>query len=123
MNSSSSAVAFTAPTSPICSLPTWAGRLAASKDRPVALLDQIVSSFGMPVAADGFPIVDKNLHWKDQLYVTGAPRRTGSWSTARNILGARLAGERLKRAFERHPWDFAKTLVASSLHGFASIIR
>jgi len=87
------------------------------------LLEQVVAAFDMPVAKDGFPIVDRNLHWKDGIYVTGALAELEVGPPARNILGARLAGARLARVLKPSSiWDFA-TLVASSLHGFSGLVR
>jgi hypothetical protein len=61
-----------------------------------ALLDQIIEEFEMPVADDGFPIAQKNLHWKDNIFVTGALAELELGPPARNILGARMAGQRLR---------------------------
>jgi hypothetical protein len=88
------------------------------------LLDQVIAAFDMPVARDGFPIVDRNLHWKDQIYVSGALAELEVGPPARNILGARLAGARLARVLKPFSaWDFATTLVASSLHGFPGVVH
>jgi len=88
------------------------------------LLDQVIAEFEMPVAKDGFPIVDRYLHWKDQIYVTGALAELEVGPPARNILGARLAGARLARVLKPSgAWDFATKLVASSLHGFSGLVR
>lgn len=65
------------------------------------LLDQLIAEFNLPVAPDGFPIVEKNLHWKDGIYVTGALAELEVGPPARNILGARLAADRLRESL--HP--------------------
>ncbi|MBX9720351.1 MAG: hypothetical protein K2X81_03055, partial [Candidatus Obscuribacterales bacterium] len=60
-----------------------------------ALIDSIISNLNSPIAGDGFPIVDKGLHWSDGIYVTGALAELEVGPPARNILGARLSGERI----------------------------
>jgi hypothetical protein len=74
------------------------------------LVDQVIAEFGMPLAGDGFPVVDSDLHWKDGIYVTGALAELEVGPPARNILGAQLAANRLRRAL--HP--LAGTFVARS---------
>lgn len=63
-----------------------------------ALIDSIISNFKCPLASDGFPIVDKGLHWSDGIYVTGALAELEVGPPARNILGARISGERMLRS-------------------------
>lgn len=65
-----------------------------------ALIDSIISNLNSPIASDGFPIVDKGLHWSDGIYVTGALAELEVGPPARNILGARLSGERLMRSLK-----------------------
>lgn len=60
-----------------------------------ALIDSIIANFNSPVASDGFPIVDEGLHWSDGIYVSGALAELEVGPPARNILGARLSGERM----------------------------
>jgi hypothetical protein len=77
------------------------------------LVNQIVRDFDMPVADDGFPITSDTLLWKDNIYVTGALAELEVGPPARNILGARLAGERLRQAFRpRYEWQLPPMLVA-----------
>lgn len=73
------------------------------------LLDQVISNFNMPVAPDGFPIVQSNLHWRDGIYVTGALAELEIGPPARNILGARLAADRLRKSLHPLAHIFLKT--------------
>lgn len=65
-------------------------------ERPggVWLTDAIVDH-DLPTATCGYPIVDRQLCWSEGLYVTGALAELEIGPAARNIVGARLAGERL----------------------------
>jgi hypothetical protein len=60
-----------------------------------AWLDQAVSDYDLPIAPDGFPIVDPSLCWSDGLYVTGPLAELEVGPVARNFIGARLAAERI----------------------------
>ena len=60
-----------------------------------ALVAQAIADYGLPCAPCGYPIVDKQLCWRDGLYVTGPLAELELGATAPNIRGARLAGERL----------------------------
>ena len=67
-----------------------------SDERPGgALLDSVIDRHGLQCAACGYPVVDRNLRWDRGLYVTGPLAELELGPTARNIHGARLAGERL----------------------------
>ena len=59
------------------------------------LVEQAIADYGLPCAPCGYPIVDKQLCWRDGLYVTGPLAELELGATAPNIRGARLAGERL----------------------------
>jgi cation diffusion facilitator CzcD-associated flavoprotein CzcO len=59
------------------------------------LLDRTIGRLGLECAACGYPVVDANLRWGPGLYVTGPLAELEIGPVARNILGARLAGERL----------------------------
>lgn len=72
------------------------------------LLDQIIAQFNMPIAEDGFPIAQEDLHWGNGIYVTGALAELEVGPPARNILGARLSAERLRKAL--HP--LAETFIS-----------
>jgi len=60
-----------------------------------AWLDRAVGEYGWPTAPDGYPIVDPTLCWADGLYVTGPLAELEIGPIARNIIGARLAAERI----------------------------
>ena len=59
------------------------------------LLDGTIGRLGLECAACGYPVVDSSLRWGPGLYVTGPLAELEIGPVARNILGARLAGERL----------------------------
>jgi cation diffusion facilitator CzcD-associated flavoprotein CzcO len=59
------------------------------------LLDRTIERLGLECAACGYPVVDASLRWGPGLYVTGPLAELEIGPVARNILGARLAGERL----------------------------
>ncbi|MCU0496883.1 MAG: FAD/NAD(P)-binding protein [Anaerolineae bacterium] len=61
-------------------------------------LDQAIEAYGLPIAPCGFPIVARDLCWQTGLYVTGALAELEIGPAARNIIGARMAGERLRSA-------------------------
>ena len=75
--------------------------LLATGYRPVrpggAAVDRLVASEGLPVAACGFPVVNPYLAWMPGLFVSGALGELEIGPVARNITGARRAGERLYR--------------------------
>jgi len=69
------------------------------RSRPGGLLiDDAIDALGLPCAACGFPLASETLEWMPGLYVTGALAELQLGPTARNIAGARAAGERLARA-------------------------
>jgi hypothetical protein len=60
-----------------------------------ALVDALIQEYLLPIAPDGFPMVSTTLCWQRLgLYVTGALAELEIGPTARNIIGARLAGQR-----------------------------
>ena len=63
-----------------------------------AWLDAAVETLGLRCGACGYPVVDAALRWADGLYVTGPLAELELGPVARNIVGARLAAERLARA-------------------------
>jgi len=66
--------------------------------RPGGLLvEEAIAALGLPCATCGFPLVRETLEWAPGLYVTGALAELELGPTARNIAGARAAGERLVR--------------------------
>lgn len=65
--------------------------------RPGGLwLDRAIAEYDLPCAPCGYPIVDKTLCWQHGLYVTGPLAELEIGPVSRNIIGARLASERIK---------------------------
>lgn len=62
-----------------------------------ALVDGLLASAGLPVAPCGYPVVDHALRWHPRITVAGPLAELELGPTARNIVGARRAGERLAR--------------------------
>ncbi|MBL9025828.1 MAG: NAD(P)-binding domain-containing protein [Myxococcales bacterium] len=63
------------------------------------LLDEdAIERLGLPCAACGYPIVSPQLEWAPGLFVSGPLAELELGPTARNISGARAAGERLLSA-------------------------
>jgi hypothetical protein len=63
-----------------------------------AWLDRAIDRLGLQYAACGYPVVDESLRWGPGLYVTGPLAELEIGPVARNILGARLSGQRLVAA-------------------------
>ncbi|MCG5054692.1 MAG: lysine N(6)-hydroxylase/L-ornithine N(5)-oxygenase family protein [Myxococcales bacterium] len=63
-----------------------------------ALVEQLVKTANLPCAPCGYPVVDPQLRWHSRLHVTGALAELELGPTARNLVGARAAGERIVRA-------------------------
>ncbi|MFQ3663567.1 MAG: FAD/NAD(P)-binding protein [Chloroflexaceae bacterium] len=61
-----------------------------------AWLDQAIADYDLPLAPCGYPVVAPSLAWAPGLYVTGALAELELGPVARNIAGARHAGERLR---------------------------
>ncbi|TVQ58010.1 MAG: hypothetical protein EA377_00420 [Phycisphaerales bacterium] len=62
------------------------------------MLDELIQAHGLPTGPCGYPIVDRCLRWHPRLFVTGALAELEIGPVARNIIGARLAGDRLLMA-------------------------
>ncbi len=60
-----------------------------------AWLDAAVQEYGLPCAADGYPIVDQHLCWSTGLYVSGSLAELEVGPVARNFIGVKLAAERI----------------------------
>jgi cation diffusion facilitator CzcD-associated flavoprotein CzcO len=58
-------------------------------------MDEAIAVYGLPLAPDGYPLVDQALCWADGLYVTGPLAELEVGPVARNFIGARLAAERI----------------------------
>ncbi|MEM7136031.1 MAG: FAD/NAD(P)-binding protein [Myxococcota bacterium] len=63
-----------------------------------AMVDELIQSASLPCAECGYPIVDKALRWHPRVYVSGALAELELGPSARNIAGARRAGERIAQA-------------------------
>jgi thioredoxin reductase len=63
-----------------------------------AWLTRAIADLGLACAACGYPIVDQSLRWHPGIYVTGALAELEIGPTAMNIIGARLAAERIDLA-------------------------
>lgn len=59
------------------------------------MIDGLVATASLPCASCGYPIVDSALRWHPWVYVTGRLAELELGPTARNIAGARRAGDRL----------------------------
>lgn len=62
------------------------------------LVDGLVDRAGLPTAPCGFPVVDKKLRWHPRVHVSGALAELEIGPIARNIAGARRAGDRIVSA-------------------------
>lgn len=60
-----------------------------------AFLSSLIEDCGLAVHEDGYPIVDRCLRWSDKLFVTGALAELEVGAASRNVIGARIAGERI----------------------------
>lgn len=58
-------------------------------------LNQAIAEYGLPLAPDGYPVVNPALCWADGLYVSGPLAELEVGPVARNFIGARLAAERI----------------------------
>lgn len=63
-----------------------------------AFIENAVRSLDLPCAPCGYPRVDEYLRWADGLFVTGPLAELGVGPASRNIVGARLAAERIIKA-------------------------
>jgi hypothetical protein len=61
-------------------------------------LDRAITDYNLPLAPCGYPLVAPSLDWAPGLFVTGALAELELGPVARNIVGARHAGERLASA-------------------------
>jgi glycine/D-amino acid oxidase-like deaminating enzyme len=60
-----------------------------------AWLDKAVSEYGLPCAADSYPIIDQRLCWSSGLFVSGSLAELEIGPVARNFVGVKLAAERI----------------------------
>ena len=61
-----------------------------------SLVDQAVEQLGLRCSACGYPIVDPLLRWHPQIHVSGPLAELEIGPVSRNIIGARLAAQRLR---------------------------
>lgn len=59
------------------------------------LVDNLIGAYELPLAACGYPVVSRTLEWTSGLYVSGPLAELEIGPAARNIIGARMAGQRL----------------------------
>lgn len=60
-----------------------------------SMIDALVTSASLPCAHCGYPIVDSALRWHENIHVAGPLAELELGPVARNIAGARRAGDRL----------------------------
>ncbi len=60
-----------------------------------ALIDNAIEEFNLPTAACGFPKADVLLRWNENIIVAGALAELSLGPASRNIIGARLAAQRI----------------------------
>ena len=60
--------------------------------------EETIDRLGLPCAECGYPLVSPRLEWASGLFVSGPLAELELGPTARNIAGARAAGERLLAA-------------------------
>lgn len=60
-----------------------------------ALVDELIESASLPCARCGYPIPDTALRWHPRIYVSGPLAELELGPAARNISGARRAGDRI----------------------------
>ncbi len=66
-----------------------------------AMVDNLIKSASLPCARCGYPIVDTALRWHARIHVTGPLAELELGPAARNIAGARRAGDRLVDAIRQ----------------------
>lgn len=59
------------------------------------MIDDLISEHDLPLAACGYPVVSEALDWASGLHVSGPLAELEIGPAARNIIGARMAGQRL----------------------------
>lgn len=63
-----------------------------------ALVHQMIDDLQLPCAPCGFPVIDEYLRWTDGLFVTGPLAELVVGPASRNIVGARVAAQRIASA-------------------------
>ena len=67
-----------------------------------AMIDSMIESATLPCAPCGYPIVDSALRWHSHVYVSGPLAELELGPSARNIAGARRAGDRILAAVQKN---------------------
>ncbi len=67
----------------------------ASKRPGGEMVDHLVADAALPCAACGYPVVDRGLRWHPRVVVSGPLAELELGPAARNIAGARRAGDRI----------------------------
>ena len=68
-----------------------------------SMVDALIASASLPCARCGYPIVDSALRWHPRIHVSGPLAELELGPASRNIVGARLAGDRLVKAAKARP--------------------
>ncbi|MEM9598416.1 MAG: FAD/NAD(P)-binding protein [Acidobacteriota bacterium] len=79
------------------------------------MLDRLCGTIDFPCAACGYPVVDSYLRWHPRIHVTGPLAELELGPVARNIAGARRAGDRLIAALRRSRSSDRRSKVSESL--------
>ncbi len=58
-------------------------------------LNRAIEALDLPLAPDGFPVVDRHLRWRPGLFVTGPLAELVVGPASRNLSGARMAAKRI----------------------------
>lgn len=58
-------------------------------------LNAVVDDLGLATHTDGYPIVDSSLRWHKRIFVSGALAELEAGAASRNVIGARIAGDRI----------------------------
>lgn len=58
-------------------------------------LQAVADDIGLNTHTDGYPIVDSSLRWHDRIFVSGALAELEVGAASRNVIGARIAGDRI----------------------------
>ena len=59
------------------------------------MVSRLIEKYNLPTADCGFPVVDSSLAWHPLIYVSGALAELEIGPVAKNIAGARVAGEKI----------------------------
>lgn len=59
------------------------------------MLDRLIKDYNLPTANCGFPIVNDNLAWHPDIYVSGSLAELELGPVAKNIAGARNSASRI----------------------------